>query len=361
MFEAARSSSGGDGQTAWQYTHEENGPLMKGSPSYDNQPRPDEPLQVDSDLSDDGDATSSIDDRTTIVSSIRNYKHENGRRYHSFRDGEYLLPNDDREQDRLDLGHHIFKLILNGDLFRSPIDNPQSALDICTGTGLWAIDFAEQFPGAEVLGTDLSPIQPTWFPSNCRFEVDDAESDWLYGHQSIDYVHARGVSGSIRDWGKLFSQTLHCLRPGGWMEIQEYETVATSDDGTFDLATNFKQWQEKLNEASQMFGKSFMDCSKHKGRLEEAGFVNVTDDVYKVPMGTWPKDKKMKEIGRFQLYQMLEAIEPFSLAVFTRVLKWTPEETRELIDKVKADLCNPKVHMYSRFHFIYGQKPESEN
>jgi uncharacterized UPF0146 family protein len=74
-------------------------------------------------------------------------------------------------------------------------------------------------------------------------------------------------------------------------------------------------------------------------------------------MGTWPKDRKLKELGRFQLYQMLEAVEPYSLAVFTRILNWTTGETQELMNRVRADLCNPKLHLYSRFHFIYGQKP----
>lgn len=76
-------------------------------------------------------------------------------------------------------------------------------------------------------------------------------------------------------------------------------------------------------------------------------------------MGPWPKDKRMKEIGRYQLYQMLEAVEPYSLAVFTRVLKWNAKDTRELIDKVKADICNPNFHMYSVFWFVYGRKPEA--
>ncbi|RJE17286.1 hypothetical protein PHISCL_10377, partial [Aspergillus sclerotialis] len=30
-------------------------------------------------------------------------RYENGRRYHGYREGEYMMPNDDREQDRLDL------------------------------------------------------------------------------------------------------------------------------------------------------------------------------------------------------------------------------------------------------------------
>lgn len=34
-----------------------------------------------------------------------------------------------------------------------------TVIDIGTGTGIWAIDFADEHPESEVIGTDLSPIQ----------------------------------------------------------------------------------------------------------------------------------------------------------------------------------------------------------
>ena len=53
------------------------------------------------------------------------------------------MPNDETEQNRLDLYHHIFLLLLGGKLYTAPLDCPQVVLDVGTGTGLWAIDFAE--------------------------------------------------------------------------------------------------------------------------------------------------------------------------------------------------------------------------
>jgi len=54
-------------------------------------------------------------------------------------------------------------------------------LDIGAGTGIWAIEMAEKYPKVEVIGTDLCLIQPQqWVPPNCRFEVDDAEQEWIY-------------------------------------------------------------------------------------------------------------------------------------------------------------------------------------
>lgn len=57
----------------------------------------------------------------------------------------YKFPNDEQEQDRLDMFHHIFKLALGGKLFLAPIqrEGPLRILDIGTGTGIWAIEMGK--------------------------------------------------------------------------------------------------------------------------------------------------------------------------------------------------------------------------
>lgn len=50
-----------------------------------------------------GDNVSDEDSKRSLSSGIRKYRNENGRTYHAFRDGQYLMPNDDEEQERLDL------------------------------------------------------------------------------------------------------------------------------------------------------------------------------------------------------------------------------------------------------------------
>jgi len=154
----------------------------------------------------------------SLTSSIKNHTYENGRRYHAYHAGEYFLPNDEREQERLDLLHRIFKLILDGKLHAASIKNPQRVLDFGTGTGIWVIDFADEFPSATVVGTDLSPIQPSWVPPNLEFFVDDVENAWTYNsNETFDYVHGRAMSGSIKDWSKLYNQAFTHLKPGGWI------------------------------------------------------------------------------------------------------------------------------------------------
>ncbi|KLP14713.1 methyltransferase [Fusarium fujikuroi] len=108
----------------------------------------------------------------SINSSIMAYRTENGRTYHAFRESiNYVLPNDSSEQERLDLQHHLFTLTLGGKLFLSPIGDTKHlsrVLDAGTGTGVWAIDFADAHPETEVIGIDLSPIQPNLYAYNLR-------------------------------------------------------------------------------------------------------------------------------------------------------------------------------------------------
>ena len=102
--------------------------------------------------------------------------------------------------------HHIALLQLDGELHIAPLNNPQRVLDIGTGTGIWAIDFADQYPSAEVIGTDLSPIQPGWVPANCQFLVDDAEAPWMFSNDTFGYIHVRDMAGSLADWGAFLKQ-----------------------------------------------------------------------------------------------------------------------------------------------------------
>lgn len=80
----------------------------------------------------------SLSTTSSLTSSILRYHQENGRRYHAYKPGSYVMPNDEKEQNHLDICHQMLTLAIGGNLFRAPIDkNPQRILDIGTGTGLY--------------------------------------------------------------------------------------------------------------------------------------------------------------------------------------------------------------------------------
>lgn len=123
-------------------------------------------------------------------------------------------------------------------------------------------------------------------PPNCRFMVDDIESEWPYReNEKFDFIHARSICGAIKDWDELFRQCYKHLKTGGWVEIQEYEAWVKSDDGGMEKAVNVKQWQQQIDDASTQFGKKMNIAETLKDRLISQGFHEVHDDPYKVSMG----------------------------------------------------------------------------
>lgn len=63
--------------------------------------------------------------------------------------------------------------LMNGELHLAPLSNPERVLDVGTGTGIWAIDFADRNPNTKVTGIDLRYVPaPAYgreaFPSQTR-------------------------------------------------------------------------------------------------------------------------------------------------------------------------------------------------
>jgi SAM-dependent methyltransferase len=215
---------------------------------------------------------------------VYNYRYENGRTYHSYRAGAYHLPNDKQEQERLDLLHHICKMLLGGELFTAPLPSDvHRILDVGTGTGIWAVDVADRFPGTLVFGTDLSPIQPLWVPPNLKFYVDDAEAEWTWEEtEKFDFIHGRALCGGIGDWPRFYEQVWNNLAPGGWVEMQEHSVRFFSDDGGLERATACVAAVAELERASERTGKPLEVAHLHKQWMIDAGFQDVQEVVKKV-------------------------------------------------------------------------------
>ncbi|KAG8898497.1 hypothetical protein FRC01_010888 [Tulasnella sp. 417] len=93
------------------------------------------------------------------------------------------------EHNRLNIQHEMLKVLVGGlfivpDLVKKALDPTQreencGVLDIGTGSGIWAVEMAKQFPSAEVVGIDLiHPDNVPEIPPNCRFRIEDANLDW---------------------------------------------------------------------------------------------------------------------------------------------------------------------------------------
>lgn len=265
------------------------------------------PIAADDTAIDEGLGSDIASDTTSLRSSVLNFEIENGRRYHSYQQGAYAFPNDENELDRMDLEHHIFRMLL-GDNHLTPLRKPQKILDLGTGTGIWAIEMADQFPSAHVLGIDLSPVQPQLLPPNCEFLVDDFEQEWMWQEGSFDLIHGRLMLASVTDYPKLFERAFRAVKPGGYLEIHEIDPTSYCDDGTLTAESTATQWGELFKEGCAKAGQAILPLEEHKPLMQEAGFTDVKELILIRPHNAWPKDKWLKRIGMVSIDHGLEFI-----------------------------------------------------
>ncbi|KAI9797456.1 MAG: hypothetical protein M1833_005496 [Piccolia ochrophora] len=321
----------------------------------------DTPIEVDPSNNNNNDAPGADDETSSftasLTSTVLDYPYENGRRYHAYQQGKYVLPNDEQETKRLDMSHHMMTLLMDEKLHLAPIGaNPKRVLDIGTGTGIWCVEMGDRYPSAEILGNDLSAVQPSAVPPNVRFEIDDVEDDWAFP-QPFDYIHSRYMAASIADWPRLVKRCFDNTSPGGWVEFQDYDPSYRCDDGSLKPDHAVARWIKLITQACHEVGRDPSPGPQLEGWVRDAGFTEIHSHTFKIPIGRWPKNPRLKTVGAWDLLQILEGLEGFSMALFTRTLKWTAEEVQVLLSKVREDLKNPAIHTYTNFHVVYARKP----
>ena len=145
-------------------------------------------------------------------------------------DALYLLPKDLGETNRLDFQHYMLRYALKGN-YGAPVESPRDILDVGSGTGRWAMDMAQQFPDATVVGMDLQPpavetrSTPLPVPPNYRFAAGNILERAPFADNSFDFTHQRFLTLAIQAarWPDVVAELLRVTRPGGWVELVETE------------------------------------------------------------------------------------------------------------------------------------------
>ncbi|KAI9712959.1 MAG: hypothetical protein M1812_006706 [Candelaria pacifica] len=296
--------------------------------------------------------------------------------------GHYWGPNDEESIKHQNIANHLFLLTLKDKLFLAPLHDPRKVLDVGTGAGMWAMyvhsrssvtishkppqltnastpssDFADQFPRAAVIGTDLSPIQPSFGIPNLTFEIDDCCSAWTYPPNSFDFIHVRGLYGSVQDWPEFYRECMKCLKPGGYIEQLEFSILAKCDDGSSADNEALRLWGEYGFAAGEKHGKTFKVVDNMKGWIEEGGFENVVEQRYKWPIGSWSSDPKLKEIGKWNLVHWEEGVEGWCMMGMTRFLGFSYNQVQAFLGELRLALRNRDYHLYQEVGVVYARKP----
>ena len=252
-------------------------------------------------------------------------------------------------------------MTLGGQLHRAPIpQDVQEVLDVGTGTGIWTIEFADKYPSAMVTGTDLSPVQPSYVPPNCRFYVENAEETWNFD-QKFDYVHSRMLFNSIKDWKRYMSQAFDALKPGGYIELQDMNFPARCDDNTAPPESPLMRWSALMTEAAKNLGIDITISNQFPNLLQEVGFIDIQVETYPWPVNRWPKDKAMKKLGAIVNENFCRGVHGFTMAFFSKGLQWKPEDIATFVREAIVQAKDLNCHMYSLISFVWARKPPASD
>ncbi|KAH8651185.1 S-adenosyl-L-methionine-dependent methyltransferase [Xylariales sp. PMI_506] len=297
---------------------------------------------------------------------------ESGRLYHGYKNGKYFLPNDAAEQGRLDIQHLVFRIMLSGWLGLAPMTKvPEYVLDIGTGTGLWAQEFAENNPSSFVVGTDLSAIQPIPRVSNCTFTKSDIEDEWMFRKPtatdgssersaemtkiSFDYVHLRMMFTCFDDQRVVMSHAYNNLKPGGWIEYQE-ATLRISQANPEYKGDALQRMGTRCIEGASVIGRDIDCLDLYKEWLKQVGFVDVTERRFLWPMGGWPKHPQLKLLGGYARQNMFEGVRGASYKML-RLAGMPEAEVEFLVKQIQSELMDEDNHPYYLGYIIYARKP----
>jgi hypothetical protein len=89
-----------------------------------------------------------------------------------------------------------------------------------------------------------------------------------------------------------------------------------------------------------------VDSRETMSQLASAGFVDISEQVIRVPFNGWPVDEAEREVGQWFNLGFTMGLEALSLAPLARMRNRTKEEIVDLANKVKMEICTRRVHAY---------------
>lgn len=148
------------------------------------------------------------------------------------------------------------------------------------------------------------------------------------------------------------------LKPGGWFELQEIHHYPQCHDGSMPENHPVAQYWGLIIQALAALGVNFNATLLLEDMMRQAGFVNVETRIFHVPIGTWPKNRILKQVGLYWRTILIDGLSPIALGPMTRGLKWTKEQVDVWLMEVKKAYMEDWVHSHMPLYIITGQKPE---
>jgi hypothetical protein len=72
-----------------------------------------------------------------------------------------------------------------------------------------------------------------------------------------------------------------------------------------------------------------------------------------VPVNPWPPSKHLQKQGSMMAMNINIILEPMSMPIFTEVLGWSPDALESLLDEVRKEIADLKMHAYMTLYAAF--------
>ncbi|KAF0432488.1 S-adenosyl-L-methionine-dependent methyltransferase [Gigaspora margarita] len=297
-----------------------------------------------------------MNSQNTQIDNLTEFRYIDGRRFHNVETATYPLPNDNDELDRLHLQHFLLRYIWQCN-FSAPINhilsNPDiKILDVGCGAGSWSFDMATTYPLVEVVGIDISPLQPTQIkPKNFKFVKANVFDGLPFENNTFDFVFQRYMFTGCptEKWPYLINELVRVLKPGGFLELFEPSKL-------FDLGPATQRFHDAEVEIFKQHGldddiyEHLEDHVQNQGQLE-----NIKKEVKPCHYGIKSNNTKLSEVAISNFVTAYASFKPALL----KQMKISSEEFDELAKTSEKELF--EYGTYNYLARIYANKVINNN
>jgi len=200
------------------------------------------------------------------------------------------------ELQRLDELHVAFTQYFGGKLGPAPLDEMRLSriLELGCGSGAWAIQAATQFPDAQILAVDRSPLPNRPLPENLSFQIADLAKELDFGSEKFDLVHARFVLCHVSNGGDALRRISRLVKPGGLLVVEDADNSSfaeTAGPASRRFVSVVKQTFDERG-ADLDFGRKIPDIIGSLGDFPDAQFQKIT-----MPFGGNGPDDALNQLG----------------------------------------------------------------
>ncbi|KAJ7137901.1 S-adenosyl-L-methionine-dependent methyltransferase [Mycena epipterygia] len=245
-------------------------------------------------------------------------------------------------------------------------DCTPTIMDVGCGTGIWAIEMAEKYPNARVVGVDIAANVSLAHPKNFEFVRMDLTVGLPPVDGGYDIIHARCLTGHLKDPAAFVRSAYEFLKPGGLIILGDvYQSTDLNNQELTPLFPNVPYSAEALKIGSwlagwqALYGKRFYANSQTVASLLEAhrGFSLIQENRYFAPVG-WPRDEnsesdqgeELRRVSRQTILEFVQASTPAVLAIG----EFSAAEVEAWVESIEQE--TKMKHVYTPWDLSYGVK-----